>query len=107
MERKTGAKNVNGKPRIDSIDPLCAMPGGEVRISGSGLRPHEMRRPQVRFGDVEGSVIIGYEQFIVARVPEGAATSEVVVATNGNKSNPREVKIAVPRSEERRVGKEC
>src|ERR1017187_8132008 len=100
MERKMGAKNVNGKPRIDSIDPVCAMAGGEVRISGSGLRPHEMRRPQVRFGNVEGSVIIGSEQFIVARVPEGAATGEVVVATNGDKSNPRGVKIAVPIAED-------
>jgi sugar lactone lactonase YvrE len=99
MERKTGTKNVNGKPHIEAIDPACAMPGGEVRITGSGLRPAELRRPRVQFGDVDGAVVISSEQFIVARVPEGAASGEVVVATNGHKSNPRELSIAVPIAE--------
>src|ERR1035438_3951350 len=99
MERKTGARNVNGKPHIDSIDPMCALPGGEIRISGSGLRPPELRRPQVRFGDVDGSIIISAEQFIVARVPEGAASGQVVVATNGHKSNPGELRVGVPIAE--------
>ncbi len=95
MERKTGAKNVNGKPHIDSIDPMCALPGGEIRISGTGLRPKELRRPQVRFGDVDGAIVISSEEFIVARVPDGAASGEVVVATNGHRSNPGEVRVGV------------
>ncbi len=99
MDRKAGAKNVNGKPHIEAIDPACALPGGEVRITGSGLRPAELRRPRVHFGDVDGSVIISSEQFIVARVPEGAASGEVVVATNGQRSNPRELRVAVPIAE--------
>ena len=98
-DRKTGAKNVNGKPHIDAIDPTCALPGGEIRIIGSGLRPAELRRPRVRFGDVDGSVIIGSEQFILARVPEGAASGEVVVATDGHSSNPGEVRVGVPIAE--------
>jgi len=99
MDRKAGTKNVNGKPHIDAVDPLCAMPGGEVRIIGSGLGPHELRRPRVSFGDVDGAVIISSEQFILARVPEGAASGEVVVAANGSRSNPREVRLAVPIAE--------
>jgi sugar lactone lactonase YvrE len=99
MDRKTGTKNLNGKPHIDSIDPGYALPGGEVRIIGNGLRPPELRRPQVRFGDVDGSVIIGSDQFIVARVPEGAASGDVVVSINGSRSNPSEVGIAVPIAE--------
>ena len=99
MDRKAGTKNVNGKPRIDAIDPPCAMPGGEVRILGSGLGMHELRRPRVSFGDVDGSVIISSEQFIVARVPEGAASGQVVVAADGSRSNPREVRLAVPIAE--------
>jgi len=95
MERKAGAKNVNGKPRIDAIDPVCALPGGEIRIVGSGLGPHDLRRPRVSFGDVDGAVIISSEQFIVARVPEGAASGEVVVATNGSHSNASPVRLAV------------
>jgi sugar lactone lactonase YvrE len=99
MDRKTGTRNVNGKPHIDSIDPGYALPGGEIRIVGSRLRPQELRRPQVRFGDVDGSVVISSEQFIVARVPEGAASGPVVVATNGSQSNPHEVRVAVPIAE--------
>jgi sugar lactone lactonase YvrE len=97
---KTGTKNVNGKPHIDAIDPACALPGGEIRIVGRGLRPTELRRPRVRFGDVDGSVIIGSEQFIVARVPDGAASGNVVVATNGAQSNPGQVRVAIPIAEE-------
>ena len=96
---KTGTKNVNGKPHIDAIDPACALPGGEIRIVGSGLGPHELRRPRVSFGDVDGPVIISSEQFIVARVPDGAASGEVVVASNGSRSNPSEVRVAVPIAE--------
>src|ERR1700757_358644 len=99
MDRKTATKNVNGKPRIDAVDPPCALPGGEVRILGSGLGPQELRRPRVSFGDVDGAVIISSEQFIVARVPEGAASGEVVVASNGSRSNAREVRLAVPIAE--------
>lgn len=99
MDRKTGTKNINGKPHIDAIDPACALPGGEIRIVGSGLRSQELRRPEVHFGDVDGSVIIGSEQFIVARVPPGAASGEVVVATNGSRSNPGQVRVAAPIAE--------
>src|SRR5215472_11307892 len=96
---KTGTKNVNGKPHIDAIDPVCALPGGEVRILGSGLGPHELRRPRVSFGDIDGPVIISSEQFIVARVPDGAASGDVIVSTNGFTSNPGEVRVAAPIAE--------
>jgi sugar lactone lactonase YvrE len=88
--------NLNGNPQIDEIEPQCALPGGEVRILGHGLGPAEMRRPAVHFGDVDGSVIVSSDQFIVARVPEGASSGSVVVATNGHRSNSRQVHVAVP-----------
>lgn len=99
MERKTGTKNVNGQPHIELIDPVCALPGGEVRIVGSGLATHEFRRPKVSFGDVEGSVVISCDEFVVARVPDGAASGDVVVATDGSRSNGRELRVAAPVAE--------
>jgi sugar lactone lactonase YvrE len=90
------APNTHGAPQIESIEPNCALPGGEVRITGRALRPQELQRPEVRFGSVNGSIVISSEQFIVARVPEGASSGNVVVAINGHRSNPREVRIAVP-----------
>ncbi len=62
--------------------------------AGYGLP--DLRRPEVHFGDVDGSIVVSSDQFIVARVPEGATSGGVVVATNGHRSNSREVHVAVP-----------
>lgn len=98
-DRILGKKNVNGGPHIEGVHPAFVLAGGEVRITGSGLRPQEFRRPQVRFGEVEGAVVVSSDGFLVARVPEGASSGPVVVATDGHASNPQNVKIAVPIAE--------
>jgi sugar lactone lactonase YvrE len=95
-DRLLGKKNVNGKPHIEAVAPGFALPGGEVRIIGKSLRPHELRRPSVHFGEVEGSVLISSDDFLVARVPEGAASGPVVVAANGHLSNAHSIKVAIP-----------
>jgi sugar lactone lactonase YvrE len=94
--RLLGKKNVNGHPHIEGVHPGAALPGGEVRITGSGLRPPEMRRPRVRFGESEGAVVVSSDQFVVARVPFGASSGPVVVSTNGQSSNAHQIKVAVP-----------
>jgi hypothetical protein len=95
-ERLLGKKNVNGKPHIETVSPDCALPGGEVRIVGKSLRPHELQRPSVRFGEVEGSVLISSDEFLIARVPDEAASGPIVVGANGSLSNPHSIKVAVP-----------
>jgi hypothetical protein len=95
-DRLLGKKDVNGKPHIEAIAPAFALPGGEVRISGRSLRPHELRRPSVRFGEIEGSVVISSDDFVVARVPDEAQSGPIVVGTNGQLSNSRSIKVAVP-----------
>src|ERR1700675_1149956 len=62
-DRLLGKKNVNGKPHIEAIAPEGALPGGEVRIGGKGLRPPELKRPSVLFGELEGSVLISSDEF--------------------------------------------
>jgi sugar lactone lactonase YvrE len=94
-DRLLGKKNVNGKPHIEAVAPSFALPGGEVRIIGKSLSPHELRRPSVRFGEVEAAVLISSDDFLVARVPEGAASGPVVVGTNGYLSNPHSIEVAV------------
>lgn len=89
--------NLNGTPHIDAIEPKCALAGGEIRIQGRGLRTQELRRPAVHFqGDVDGAIVISSNEFLVARVPDGAASGDVVVVANGHRSNPRPVHVAVP-----------
>ena len=94
-DRLLGKKNVNGKPRIDAVVPAAALPGGEVRIIGSGLKPPELRRPRVQFGEVEGAIVISSDDFMIARVPDDATTGPVIVATDGQVSNAADVRIAL------------
>lgn len=98
-DRILGRKNTNGGPRIDSIAPAAALAGGELRIMGSGLRPQELLRPKVKFGDYEAPIVVSSDGFVVARVPEGATSGSVVVATDGHVSNGHPVRVAVPIAE--------
>ena len=93
--RILGRKNQNGGPHIDSVSPSFALAGGQVRINGSGLRPPEFVRPKVKFGEHEGSIVVSSDAFLVTRVPEGAISGQVVVATDGHVSNGQTVKVAV------------
>jgi hypothetical protein len=98
-DRLLGKKNVNGNPHIEAVIPSAALPGGEVRITGRALRPPELRRPAVRFGEIEAAVVISADDFVVARVPPGAASGPVVVSTNGHSSNPHQIRVAAPIAE--------
>jgi sugar lactone lactonase YvrE len=88
-----GKKNVNGHPHIDHLEPAAGLPGGEVRIHGTGLNPAELRRPRVRFGDVDGSVVVSTNKFVIARVPEGASSGPLTVSTSGEPSNAHEFRV--------------
>ncbi len=60
----------NGMPRIESVKPAAALPGGEVSINGSGFGTRNHTRPQVQFGTAEGSLILAAEDLLIARVPK-------------------------------------
>src|SRR5262249_46036527 len=94
-----GRKNVNSNPYIDSIQPPASLPGGEVRIIGRSLKPPQLARPEVSFAGIPGSIVVSSEDFVVARVPPGAQSGQVLVHTNGHVSNSREIKIAEPIAE--------
>ena len=93
-DRVLGKKNVDGNPHIEAVVPDAALPGGEVRITGTGLRPHDFRQPGVRFGDMEGSVVVSTNEFLVARVPFGAASGPVIVSANDQVSNAQSIRVA-------------
>jgi sugar lactone lactonase YvrE len=98
-DRILGKKNVNGGPHIESVSPLLALAGGEIRIAGSGLRTQQWQRPHVQFGDVEGGIVVSSDSFLIARVPAGASSGPVVVSTEGQLSNAQAIKVAVPIAE--------
>ncbi len=85
----------NGTPRIERVTPGAAIPGGEVTIHGSGFESRNNTRPRVRFGDTEGSLLVSAENFLIARVPEGAHGGTVRVATARAESQPFPIAIGV------------
>lgn len=89
-----GRKNVDGNPFIEAIEPAAALPGGEVRIIGKALKPPKLGRPEVTFTGVPGSIVVSSEDFVIARVPYGAHSGQVIIQSNGHTSNAREIKIA-------------
>ena len=96
---ETSLSSPNGVPHLDSVSPRSALPGGEVRFRGKNLRPQELKRPGVQFGPVEAPVVIGSDEFVIARVPEGALSGPAVISTNGHVSNALDVRVAVSISE--------
>jgi sugar lactone lactonase YvrE len=85
-DRILGKKSPGDGPRVDSVFPSAAIPGGELRITGSELKPQDLSRPHVRFGDAEGAVVISSQDVVVTRVPEEAG-SELVISNNGHSSS--------------------
>jgi len=78
----------NGIPRIESVSPAAAIPGGEVEIRGSGFATRTHLRPVVRFGEVEATLAIASPYRLVARVPDGAHSGTVQVAAMEHESQP-------------------
>lgn len=82
-------------PRVESISPPAAIPGGEIAIRGKGFAANNNARPRVMFGETEASVLIAAESYLVARVPEEAVGSKVRVATSHGTSAPVEMQLGV------------
>ena len=82
-------------PRVESIAPAAAIPGGEIAIHGRGFAASNNSRPRVIFGDVEASVLIAAETYLIARVPDGPGAAGVRVATSHGTSAPMEIQLGV------------
>lgn len=85
----------NGIPHIERVAPTAAIPGGEITIHGRGFVSRVQGRPVVRFGEAEASLALASESRLIARVPEGATSGAVRVATNGHESQPHPVSIGL------------
>ena len=82
-------------PRIESVTPAAAIPGGEVAIRGSGFAQRNGARPTVFFGTTEASLLLSSDSYLVARVPEGAAGGTVKVTTSQAESPAHRMSMGV------------
>jgi sugar lactone lactonase YvrE len=90
-----GSSEKNGIPRIESVFPKAAIPGGEVEIRGSGFATRMNLRPVVRFGDAEATLALASPHRLVARVPDGATGGAVRVATAEHESQPFAIAVGM------------
>jgi len=86
---------MNSSPKIESIKPAAALPGGEISIYGTGFAVRNHTRPQVQFGSAEGSLILAADNYLVARVPEGASGGAVRVLMGSVESAPFPMALGV------------
>jgi sugar lactone lactonase YvrE len=77
------------------VKPAAALPGGEVSISGSGFGVRNHTRPQVQFGSAEGSLVMAADDFLIARVPDGAEGGAVRVKMGSIESAPFPMSLGV------------
>jgi sugar lactone lactonase YvrE len=85
----------NGAPRIESVKPAAALPGGELSIRGTGFASRNHSRPQVQFGAAEGSLVMAADDLLIARVPEGAVGGAVRVRMGSVESPPFPIALGV------------
>lgn len=86
-------KNTGDRPEIAAISPQAAIAGGEVHIRGAGFVRGS--RPQVTFGDAQAPIIVGSDGLVIARVPESASVSELVLSNGESSSAPWSCDIGI------------
>jgi len=91
-------------PKLVSVMPGAAMPGGEVELRGSGLQgsPGKVVEtlPRVTVGDLPVALGLSRPGRAVVRIPEGTISGEVVLARgDGGVSNALPLSVAVPMAE--------
>jgi sugar lactone lactonase YvrE len=79
---------MNGVPKIESVKPAAALPGGEVALVGSGFGARNHTRAQVQFGLTDATVVLASENRLIACVPEGASGGAVRVKMGAIESSP-------------------
>jgi len=86
---------MNNTPRIESVRPGAALPGGEIAIRGAGFSVRNHARPRVQFGSAEGSLVLAADDFLIARVPDGAAGGAVRVSMGSVESAPFPMSLGI------------
>jgi sugar lactone lactonase YvrE len=84
------------KPQISSVQPPAAIAGGEFQVHGARFRANGEYRTRVRLGEMDAPLVIGGNEFMIVRVPEGATVGELVVDNGQAASPPFFCNVGVP-----------
>jgi hypothetical protein len=81
-------------PRIESVQPTAALPGGEIEVLGANLGAVSFRRPVAMLGDLAASVVMSRSRRMMLRVPQEAVSGNLRILQNGAQSNVVNVEVA-------------
>ncbi len=95
----TTDKTDANSPRIDRINPIAAMPGGEITVHGQHLDPDGTHIPHATVGDIPVPVILSRPTRATIRIPDGAISGDLVLRRSSAESNPLNLHVAVPMAE--------
>jgi sugar lactone lactonase YvrE len=82
-------------PRIESVEPNAALPGGEIEVLGANLGAISYRRPVAMLGDLAAPVVMSRNRRLLLRIPQEAASGSLRVLQNGAQSNAVAVEVGV------------
>jgi len=83
------------KPNIREIHPNAGIAGGDVMIRGAGFRFSGDILPRVEFGGVDAPIVISSEDLMVAKVPEGAISGDLMILAGTDASDAWPFEVAV------------
>lgn len=81
-------------PRIESVEPTAALPGGEIEVLGTNLGAVSFRRPVAMLGELAAPVVMSRSRRMMLRVPQEAASGNLRILQNGAQSNLVTVEVA-------------
>jgi len=92
-------KDSSQKPQVSSIQPAAAIAGGEFVVHGTRFRGNGEQRTRVKLGEMDAPLVIGGNDFMIVRVPEGATVGEMVVDNGLASSSSFICNVGVPVAE--------
>ena len=81
-------------PRIDTVTPAAALPGGEVELAGKHLGPDGSTLPAVLLGENPAMVLMSRSERLVFRVPPSSSTAMLQIRSHGQTSNQVPLRVA-------------
>jgi sugar lactone lactonase YvrE len=81
-------------PRIESVEPNAALPGGEVEVLGTNLGAVSYRAPVAMLGDLAAPVIMSRSRRMRLRIPNEAESGNLRILQNGAQSNTVNIEVA-------------
>ncbi len=75
-------------PKIEQVSPPAAISGGLLELRGMGLTSTVGQQPSVRFGDVEGRLVVSGSQRVIVSVPDEAVDGRLIVDAGDKQSAP-------------------